>query len=322
MRDEQTDLFKKSLEKLKSGEVIGLPTETVYGLAGDISQPKAIEKIFQLKERPYFDPLIVHVADIEGAQSVVSQWPDLAQKLAERFWPGPLTMVLPKKKSINPMITSGLETVGVRMPAHELARQLIKALGQPLAAPSANKFGRTSPSTAQHVREEFDASLTVLDGGPCAIGVESTVVGFSDTLQEIKLYRPGAITREMLEELAPVELVASTASPGHLKHHYMPRKPLVIIPRFEDFGIETYERIRQNLGVKHLYPTWMELPNDPALAARLLYSNMRQAAETKPNANLILLPYPADKKTHSTGLWAAVTDRLQRAATLILGSNV
>ncbi len=307
--------FQKSLKLLKSGEVIGLPTETVYGLAGDITRPEAIEKIFRTKERPYFDPLIVHIADLAEAHNIVAKWPDLAQRLAAKFWPGPLTIVLPKRADINPMITSGLETVGLRMPRHELTRKLIRQLGHAVAAPSANKFGRTSPSTAEHVRTEFGDDLFVLDGGPCEVGLESTVIGFSADFKEIEIYRPGAITLEMLTEIAPTRTQASSASPGHLKHHYMPKVPLVVVKHLEDFGIGLYESIRQRLGLKVLYPTWMRLPPEPTLAARLLYSNMRIAAEKNPRANLIIIAY--DTTSRTDGLWAAVTDRLTRAATLI-----
>ncbi len=304
--------FKKALELLKSGEVIGLPTETVYGLAGDITQPAAVQKIFKVKNRPFFDPLIVHIAEINQVHSVVAEWPVLAQKLAEKFWPGPLTLVLPKHKSVNSLITSGLDSVAVRMPSHEMARELIRALGQPVAAPSANKFGQTSPSDAQHVVNEFDQQIFVLDGGTCTVGVESTVVGFDNQYSEIKIFRPGAVTQEMLSAFAPTKRAQSGVSPGHLEHHYMPKIPLVIVKSPLDFNADTYEPLRQSLKVNVLYPSWMTLPNDPVLAARSLYSQMRLAAERFSHANLILLAFDFSSRNHD--LWAAVSDRLQKAA--------
>jgi L-threonylcarbamoyladenylate synthase len=206
----------RARDLLRNGDVVAIPTETVYGLAASIASHDGLKKIFALKERPFFDPLIVHVASFEQAKSVVSEFPPLADFLTRWFWPGPLTVVLPKASNIDPVITSGLETVAVRYPAHPLAQDLIRLVGSPLAAPSANKFGRTSPSTASHVRSEFKGSpLLVLDGGPCEVGLESTVLTIAKTPEgadQIRILRPGGITAEAIEEAlvrwsAPVEVV-------------------------------------------------------------------------------------------------------------------
>jgi L-threonylcarbamoyladenylate synthase len=301
-----------SIELLRSGGVVALPTETVYGLAADITQPAAIEKIFNIKERPFFDPLIVHVADVADVNGVVAEWPDLARKLTDKFWPGPLTLILPKKDNVNSMITSGLQTVAVRMPNHDLTREVIRRLGHPIAAPSANKFGRTSPSKADHVRQEFGDSVFVLDGGPCPVGVESTVIGFANDYKTIEVYRPGVVTVEMLSAFAETKMAENNSSPGMLEHHYMPTLPLLVLDPEKSLSLETYENICQRLGKPWLYPSWMQLPDEPQLAARHLYANMRKAA-TKTPANVILLNYSMKKKQQ--GLWAAVTDRLQKAST-------
>ncbi len=171
-----TDL-KRAIHEILVGHPVALPTETVYGLAARIDNPQSIKSIFELKQRPFFDPLIVHVGSIEQAKSVVSWWPQEAQKLAEIAWPGPLTMVLPKASHINPLITSGLDSVAIRWPKHADFQKILDEVKIPLAAPSANKFGRTSPTTAQHVLNEFkDDSILIFDGGPCEVGIESTVL--------------------------------------------------------------------------------------------------------------------------------------------------
>lgn len=313
---DQLKSFNLALEQLRSGNVVAIPTETVYGLAADISNPQALHKIFSVKERPFFDPLIVHLSDIEEVASVAEIFPPLAKTLAEKFWPGPLTIVLPKRSDINPIITSGLETVGMRVPRNKITRELIKKLGSPLAAPSANKFGHTSPTTAEHVKNEFSGSVMVLDDGPCEVGVESTVIGFNENFSEIYIYRPGAITKEMLEPFAPVFVKMSPAAPGQLKHHYMPNLPLVILSTQEHLTVDLYAQLTSALGVHALYPSWMSLSDEPNLAARLLYEKMRNAVTKSPQANCILLRYHLH--TSPSGIDAAIVDRLQKAAKIIV----
>lgn len=323
--------FKKALELLNSGEVVSIPTETVYGLAAKINDSKAIEKIFTLKERPFFDPLIVHLANSGDVEKVASNFPPLARHLSEKFWPGPLTLILPKRNDLNPMITAGLDTVGVRVPDHKLTLRLITELGQPLAAPSANKFTKTSPTCAEHVRAEFGDSVFVLDGGPCRVGVESTIIGFNTSFDEIIILRPGLITLEMLAPFAKIHIstdaqsvstkVAGSKSqavvtpqfvPGGFKQHYQPRIPLVIISSETTMSISLYEKIRAELQLDIMHPQWMSLPSDAALAARVLYENLRSAG----GPNCIFLFYPlADRHTD---FWSAITDRLTKAATVIV----
>lgn len=221
-----------------------MPTETVYGLAGNALDGAVLARIFEVKKRPFFDPLIVHVAEHAEIEALVREVPADARLLMERYWPGPLTLVLPKTDRVPALATAGLDTVAVRMPAHPVARALLRATGLPLAAPSANPFGALSPTTAAHVAEAFSGGIAlVLDGGPCTIGVESTVVGWQNG--EPVVLRPGGIALEALEEtlgkrLTPRASAASNApgaavsSPGALPWHYAPRTPLRLLENGAD----------------------------------------------------------------------------------------
>ncbi|MCA9096811.1 MAG: threonylcarbamoyl-AMP synthase [Planctomycetaceae bacterium] len=221
---------------LRQGGIVALPTETVYGLGGNALDVSAVAKIFAAKQRPEFDPLIVHVPDTEHARQYVTHFPPLAERLAARFWPGPLTLVLPKRDIIPDLVTSGLPEVGLRVPAHPLMQQVLRLAELPIAAPSANLFGRISPTTAQHVAEQLaDRVDYILDGGPCAVGVESTVLQLTD---KPRLLRPGGVSLEELESLiGPIEVVSSTddpgrraqVAPGMLPQHYAPNTPLQLI---------------------------------------------------------------------------------------------
>jgi L-threonylcarbamoyladenylate synthase len=181
---------------LKNGEIVAIPTETVYGLAACITNPVAIENIFKTKERPFFDPLIVHVSSIAMAWALTTDWNKVAECLAQTYWPGPLTIVLEKSDAINPMITAGLTQVGIRQPLHTKTQELIELTG-PLAAPSANKFKKTSPTTTEHVLEQFP-NILILEGGDCTIGIESTVIGIDKN--SVHIYRPGMITKSDIEK--------------------------------------------------------------------------------------------------------------------------
>ena len=223
----------RAAEFLRAGEVIGLPTETVYGLAGDALNPSALARIFETKQRPLFDPLILHSADTAGAFRLAERVPEPAWRCAEKFWPGPLTLVLPKKAIVPDLATSGLPGVALRVPSHPVAQALLRAFGGPLAAPSANRFGRISPTDAEAVRAELgDAAALILDGGPCAVGIESSVLDLSGDVPV--LLRAGGVSMEELEALVgPVERARPVdekpAAPGQLKHHYAPRKPLRLV---------------------------------------------------------------------------------------------
>lgn len=321
----------KARERLLSGDVVAIPTETVYGLAASIESEAGLRRIFSLKQRPFFDPLIVHVASLKEAQSLAREWPPLADYIARTFWPGPLTLVLPKATRVNPLITSGLDTVAIRYPSHPLALDLIRLVQTPLAAPSANRFGKTSPSCADHVRSEFpEGDLLVLDGGECEIGLESTVISFtlnSDGNDLIQILRPGGITEEMLHEAlkkwfkpATIGRASSEASPGHLKHHYMPSVPLVIVGTQADIGLTPNEcdRIRSTLGLNEIKrAAELRLSKDATLAARELYSEMRRLGES--GADIIYVRQNSENTdTSPSGLWQAIWDRLTRAASLNL----
>lgn len=224
---------------LKAGQVVGIPTETVYGLAANALNGDAVRRIFEAKGRPQDNPLIVHVAATETVQEVAAVVPKAAYALAEAYWPGPLTMVLPRGGSVAPQVSAGLATVAIRMPSHPVALALIRAAGLPLAAPSANLSGRPSPTSAQHVLQDMDGRIPlILDGGPCRVGVESTVISL---VEEPVLLRPGYVTAEQLQEVLgrPVVLAKaidhplapdeSPASPGLKHRHYAPRAEVILV---------------------------------------------------------------------------------------------
>ena len=332
----QIDL-QSALSILKSDGVVGMPTETVYGLAGNIYSDEALKKIFSTKERPFFDPLIVHVAQIEQAKELVLNWTKAMDVLAKKFWPGPLTLVLEKNNRVSDLITSGLTTVGLRMPRHALALKLISEFGFPLAAPSANKFGKTSPTSAEHVRLEFkNEGVFVLDGGECEVGVESTVLYVHQTSDEsevsLEILRAGHIVlSEIIEALDEHNLKIKTgpkkekvSAPGQMKHHYMPKKPLV----FLDDGVDLHCSINQiqNLikelpdlveSVNIIKPKKIEsfrelvLSDKPDEAARMLYASLREVS--KGSEDILFFK---KKEIHRGEHWEAVLDRLGKAATI------
>lgn len=216
--------------RLRAGELVAFPTETVYGLGADATNPVAVAAVFEAKNRPTFDPLIVHVADIDQVHGVVCEFPETARILAERFWPGPLTLILPKRSTIPDLVTSGLPGVGVRIPDHPVARELIRLTDRPVAAPSANPFGRISPTTAEHVREGLgDRVKMILDGGPCPVGLESTVISLMTSVPT--LLRPGGCALEDIEAVTgpvlratpnPEREDSAQPAPGMLSRHYAP----------------------------------------------------------------------------------------------------
>jgi len=236
------EAISRAVELLREGQVIGLPTETVYGLAGDGLNPSALACIFEVKQRPLFDPLILHCVDAGAAFDLADDVPSMARELAQRFWPGPLTLVLRKKETVPDLATSGLPNVAVRVPAHPVAQALLRAFGGPLAAPSANRFGRISPTDAHAVRAELgDAVPLILDGGPCAVGLESTVILVAE--HQPVLLRAGGVPREEIEALVGSVLHATPVddrpqAPGQLKHHYAPRKPLRLVRDLRDIEFQ------------------------------------------------------------------------------------
>jgi L-threonylcarbamoyladenylate synthase len=227
--------IEQAVEALLHGAgLVAFPTETVYGLGADALNPRAVARIFEAKNRPTFDPLIVHVRRVEDVRDLVASFPENARRLADRFWPGPLTLVLPKRSIVPDLVTAGQPTVAVRIPAHPLALELLDRAAIPIAAPSANRFGSVSPTTAEHVEEQLGGAVDViLDGGPCTVGVESTIVSLAT--DRPLLLRPGGTSLEELEEvIGAIEIPAAdelrSASPGRLDKHYATRTPLLLAP--------------------------------------------------------------------------------------------
>lgn len=320
---------------LERGDVVAMPTETVYGLAARIDREDGLKRIFAVKERPFFDPLIVHVDGVKMARTCAREWPPTADALTAAFWPGPLTIVLPKSELVSDLITSGLDGVGLRSPDHPIARQLIQLAQVPLAAPSANRFGHTSPSTWQHVQDEFGEAVYILKADSGRVGIESTVLKVDG--DELTLLRPGMVSRGQIDAaLAQAgvkarwrEAAVRGEAPGQMKHHYMPRIPLVLVPA-EMSESEILARVnarrdeipRQLEGVDlHLErPTGayhelreLRLPDDAELAARRLYADLRALAES--GAELL---YFRCKDGQAGEHWAAVLERLTKAASLSL----
>lgn len=304
---------------LREGGIVALPTETVYGLGGNALDVQAVARIFAAKQRPEFDPLIVHVPDLSTARKYVTQFPPVAERLAARFWPGPLTLVLPKQDLIPDLVTSGLPHVGLRVPAHPLMQQVLQLAGLPIAAPSANLFGRISPTTAQHVADQLgDRVDYILDGGPCSVGVESTVLQLSDSPPS--LLRPGGISLEALEELlGPIPIAASTDDPGHqsqlapgmLPQHYATRTPLQLI----ESGAAPVLSPNQNIGLLRFQATAnlsaaeeiLSPAGDDRTAAANLFASLRRLDDLGLDRIVAeLLP--------ERGLGRAINDRLRRAA--------
>ncbi len=301
---------------LRDGGVVALPTETVYGLGADATNPRAVAKIFAAKQRPSFDPLIVHLAAYDQWPAVATDMPPLARQLAERFWPGPLTLVLPKRESISDLVTSGLPTVGVRVPRHPLMRRVLELVDRPIAAPSANLFGRLSPTTAAHVASQLGAVIDlILDGGACAVGVESTIVRVDDEdratvlrLGGLSLEALGQVVREV--RLAPSESPTAPQAPGMLPQHYAPRTPIAVVDRIEPAPIN------ERWGWLALMPVQVEgyllgealSPTGELLEAATRFFAALHRLDAAGLDRIIALRFP------EIGLGRALNDRLQRAA--------
>src|SRR5277367_310899 len=295
---EKTICLTKAAELIRAGELVAFPTETVYGLGANALDPAAIEKIYVAKGRPPSSPLIVHVSSIEMAQGLAREWPERAEKLARIFWPGPLTLVLPKKPHVPDRLTAGLDTVGIRMPANPIAQELIREAGVPIAAPSANMFGGLSPTTAQHVREALgDRVAMVLDGGRTTVGIESTVLSLAGP--NAVLLRPGMVTRQQIEEvIGPVQIIGPVAegvhaSPGLHARHYSPKTPLVLVSRGQ----------LPNTGRGN----FIQMPDDPTAYAAVLYERLHEADAEGWDWIALEQPPPGEE-------WSAIRDRLERAA--------
>lgn len=328
--------IKRALEILDQNGVVGIPTETVYGLAARLDRPQGLEKIFSVKQRPFFDPLIVHVESVEMAQRYVKEWNEICSALAVEFWPGPLSLVLEKSNSTPDIVTSGLATVAVRMPRNPSTLELIRRAGVGLAAPSANRFGKSSPTSREHVLREFEGSVFVVDGDASDVGIESTVLRVRGRV--LSILRPGIITRTQIDHvLHKYKLSAawddttcqsSTEAPGQLKHHYMPDVPLVLTgennstSEVTDFiNAHIADMPNEIYGQPVIKPTEfrvgqeLQLSADPLLAARELYGSLRTSAQSR--ADFIFFRV----RREMTGeIWSAIFDRLSKAASLTMDS--
>ncbi len=313
------DEIDQAVEALREGEVVAFPTETVYGLGADASNPDAVRKIFELKGRPATHPLIVHIEHPRALERWALSVPPAAAALAEKFWPGPLTLILRRAPAVDLAITGGQDTVAVRVPGHPVAQQLLRAFGSGIAAPSANRYGRISPTRPEHVRDEFgDDVRIVLDGGDCKIGLESTIVSCVDTVPRI--LRPGSLTLTQLRTVVP-DLQAGPANgaprvPGSDAKHYAPRTSLSIVASRtleEVVGQLTENRERIAVlamrppRVANKYMTWINAGRRADVYGRELYVNLRTL--DKSGAKEILV-----EEVPTGEAWDAVRDRLHRAA--------
>lgn len=301
-------------DEIKRGGLVAFPTETVYGLGGDATNPDAIARIFATKTRPRFNPLIVHVSDLEQAEHL-GMFNDVSRRLAQKFWPGALTMVLQKRdgSSICDLATAGLETIAIRVPNHKVAHRLLTSVNRPLAAPSANRSGSVSPTEADHVAHDFvDHPITIIDGGATSLGLESTVVAVND--DRVSLLRPGAIPRELIESVLgkPVEGTAQTTSPiqphspGQLKSHYAPRARVRLNATTIEHGeaLLSFGRDVPKTAAPHIR---LSETSDLHEAAANLFKALR-ALDAHGVETIAVMPIPNE------GLGEAINDRLQRAA--------
>ena len=308
----------RAVARLRAGELVAFPTETVYGLGADASRADAVSRIFTAKGRPADHPVIIHLYDTAKLAQWTRSVPDGARKLAAAFWPGPLTLILPRASNVADVVTGGQDSVGIRVPSHPVARALLAEFGGGIAAPSANRFGRISPTTAQHVADDLgDAVSIIVDGGPCAVGIESTIVGFTD--DGPTLLRPGAIGVADLERVLGRRLQALTAAapraPGMLAAHYAPKTPATLVaPGALHAELEQLAERDEVIAVlartvarpPEFSDMWIDAPIDAAAYAHDLYPNLR--ALDNANADAILIE--AVPPGHA---WLAIRDRLERA---------
>lgn len=312
--------MQEAAEALRGGGLVAFPTETVYGLGADAENPAAVARIFAAKGRPADHPLIVHIANPGQLTHWAKDIPPAAWLLAQRYWPGPLTLILRRACRVPDIVTGGQDTVGLRVPDHPLALALLKAFGGGIAAPSANHFGRVSPTTAAHVREELGAAMDfILDGGPCRVGIESTILDLSG--HQPRLLRPGAVTIAEIEAVLEQPIAQSgndaPRAPGMLRSHYAPKTPLCLVPG-ANLEAEARRRLAQGqrAAVLAMPATLLatachrqDMPTHPAGWARELYARLR-ALDTQ-NFDCILIEVPPIGAN-----WQAVRDRLERAASV------
>ena len=334
VRAESSEGCAKAIKLLRAGKIVALPTETVYGLAADALDPAAVVKIFEAKERPRFDPLIVHLPKREALDEIAIVESPIASQLIEKFWPGPLTIIFRKRDVVPDVVTAGLETVAVRMSAHPVFREIVSELNRPLAAPSANRFGRVSPTTAQHVLDELGGRIPlIVDGGATEHGIESTIVRIVD--DRIEVLRRGPVTDKLLRPFGDIcehTLAATISAPGQLPTHYAPRTKLIAVENLKDFSPPNGKRIgalffRPAAGI-----------GDPGRRAATVATNVLRGAarfavvrhltehgdlrEAAANLFKMLRELDAEnlnlivaERVPQEGVGAAINDRLERAST-------
>ena len=319
VRASQTEI-EEAVEALRAGDLVVFPTETVYGLGANAANPAAVRKIFEVKNRPPDHPVIVHLDNPRYLHRWVSAVPPIAEKLAEKFWPGPLTLILPKAENVNDIVTGGQNSIGIRVPSHPIAQQLLTAFGGGIAAPSANRYGRLSPTKPEHVRDEFSEAISViLDGGESQIGLESTIVSCIDNTP--RLLRPGFITRSQLEQVVGELIVGGLAprTPGDRTLHYAPATPLEIVSSdvLEARASELTAR-QERVAVLAMRPplqtqrhmTWINAGKKADTYAHNLYNHLR-TLDRAASVRILVQDPPREEK------WVAILDRLQRASGLV-----
>ena len=296
---------------IQEGKLVAFPTETVYGLGANALNPLAVSRIFELKDRPSFDPLIIHIAEIHQVEQLVANTDNRVYKIAEKFWPGPLTIVLPKSQIVPDIVTAGLPTVGIRIPGNQTALDLIRISGCPIAAPSANKFGRISPTTAAHIRKQLPDVDYILDGGKTTVGIESTIIKFTD--YGFQILRNGVITREELEDIVPFDadsIIDKLSAPGMMKSHYSPRKKLLIADnKSQNIDKSNAGLISFSGMLETEYPKVIRVSNRNDLKdyAVNMFEAMH-AFEDDPEIDLIVA-----EPVEEIGIGRAIMDRLKKA---------
>jgi L-threonylcarbamoyladenylate synthase len=318
IRASQAEL-EAAVDALRDGELVAFPTETVYGLGANAANPAAVRRVFELKDRPANHPVIVHIDQQKYLRRWVRELTPEAEKLAEAFWPGPLTLVLPRGENVHDVVTGGQDTVAIRIPSHPMAQQLLDAFGGGIAAPSANRYGRLSVTRAEHVADEFgDAVKVILDGGECQLGLESTIV--SCIGGEVRLLRPGSITLTQLRDVVGTVSIGPDKSsprvPGSTAAHYAPTTPLTIVPGGEldalaeslSEGGQRIAVLAQRLPLKtYETVTWINAGKRPEAYGHDLYANLR-TLDKAGCARILVQEVPSDER------WDAVRDRLARAS--------
>ena len=327
-RHPDPSVIKRAADVLRDGGLVAFPTETVYGLGANALNAGAVARIFEAKARPAWNPVIAHVTSIADARALTTTWPDVATTLANAFWPGPLTLVLPRHDSVPDIVSAGLPAVAIRVPSHPVARALIAALGSPIAAPSANRFTELSPTTAAHVQESLgDRVDMIINGGPCDVGIESTVVDLTGAVPV--LLRPGVISREMLAKAAQMPIAKNDAatrdntprlSPGMVERHYAPRADVWLFAGNDLHELNrsiTREFPASGGRMSALVLDWslalpehvhvVRMPNDPLAYARVLYATLHDLDQA--GFSVIGIERPPESDA-----WAGIHDRLSRAA--------